>query len=162
MTQAVARIALGPGDGKAYGVVGHKYRILVGGEQTGGAYAVFEAIVPPGEGPPPHLHVNDDETFYVADGTITLMVEGHESTAGAGSFAAVPRGTVHAFRNDGTAPARLLVTIVPAGLDRFFREVGVPIADPAADPPPATVEHIQRVLDAAPRYGMMIQMAAEA
>jgi mannose-6-phosphate isomerase-like protein (cupin superfamily) len=142
--------------------VGHKYRILAGGEQTGGAYAIFEAIVPPGEGPPSHLHVNDDEMFYVAEGAITIVVAGRENTAGTGSFAAVPRGTVHTFRNDGTKPARLLVTITPAGLDRFFREVGVPIADPAADPPPATVEHIQRVLDAAPRYGMMIQMPTEA
>jgi quercetin dioxygenase-like cupin family protein len=162
MTQAVARIALGPNEGKTYGVVGHKYRLLVTGDQTGGEYAVFEALVPPGEGPPPHLHVNDDEIFYVADGEITLVVEGQEIEAGAGSFAAVPRGTVHTFKNDGEATARLVVTIKPAGLDKFFQEIGVPITDPTADAPPATVEHIQRVIAAAPKYGMQFQMAAEA
>ncbi|MHC4219659.1 MAG: cupin domain-containing protein [Planctomycetota bacterium] len=162
MTQAVAQIALGPNDGKAYGVVGHKYRILVTGEQTGGEYAVFEAVVPPGEGAPPHLHVNDDEFFYVADGAITLIVEGREIESGAGSFALVPKGTVHTFHNQGPGVARLLVTIKPAGLDKFFQEVGVLITDPGADPPPATLQHIQRVIDTAPKYGMQIQMGAEA
>ena len=162
MTQAVEQIAMGPNDGRAYGVVGHKYRILVTGEQTGGEYAVFEATVPPGEGPPPHTHVNDDEILYVAQGAITIIVEGRETEAGAGSFAAVPRGTVHTFRNDGSQDARLLVTIRPAGLDKFFQEVGVPIADPAADPPPSTVEHMQRIVAAAPKYGMLFEVAAEA
>jgi quercetin dioxygenase-like cupin family protein len=159
MTQAVEQIALGPNDGKAYGVVGHKYRILVTGEQTGGEYAVFEATVPPGEGPPPHTHINDDEVFYVAQGAITIIVAGRETEAGAGSFAAVPRGTVHTFRNDGAQNARLLVTVRPAGLDKFFQEVGVPIADPTADPAPSTVEHMQRIVAAAPKYGMVFQGA---
>jgi mannose-6-phosphate isomerase-like protein (cupin superfamily) len=162
MTQTVAQIALGPDDGKAYGVVGHKYRLLATGEQTGGEYAVFEAIVPPGEGPPPHLHVNDDEMFYVATGAITLVVEGREIESGVGSFALVPRGTVHTFRNDGAEAARLVIMIRPAGLDRFFQEVGVPIRDPAADPPPAPVGHIQKVIDTAPKYGMQIQIPSEA
>jgi quercetin dioxygenase-like cupin family protein len=162
MTQAVAQIALGPREGKTYGVVGHKYRILATGEQTGGEYAVFEAVVPPGEGPPPHTHVNDDEIFYVAQGAITIVVEGREIEAGAGSFAAVPKGTIHTFRNDGSQDARLLVTIRPAGLDKFFQEVGVPIADPTADPPPSTVEHMQRIVAAAPKYGMLFEPVSEA
>jgi len=39
------------------------YTFLVTGEQTGGAYFVMEALVPPGGGPPPHIHRNEDETF---------------------------------------------------------------------------------------------------
>ena len=159
MTQAGAQIALGPRDGKVYGVVGHKYRLLATGEQTGGEYAVFEAIVPPGEGPPLHTHVNDDEIFYVAEGAVTLIVEGRQIEAETGSFAVVPKGSVHTFRNDGADDARLLVTVRPAGLDKFFQEVGVPITDPAADPPPATVEHMQRIVAAAPKYGMIFQGA---
>jgi mannose-6-phosphate isomerase-like protein (cupin superfamily) len=137
MTQTVAQIALGPDDGKAYGVVGHKYRLLATGEQTGGEYAVFEAIVPPGEGPPPHLHVNDDEMFYVATGAITLVVEGREIESGVGSFALVPRGTVHTFRNDGAEAARLVIMIRPAGLvpTRCQRWWGASLPPtPAGDP----------------------------
>jgi glyoxylate utilization-related uncharacterized protein len=113
-------------------------------------------------GPPPHTHINDDEIFYVATGAITLIVEGQEIESGAGSFALVPKGAVHTFRNDGSEDARLLIMIKPAGLDKFFQEVGVPIADPAADPPPATVEHIQKVVAAAPKYGMQMHLPTEA
>ena len=34
-------------------------------KQTGGAYFVMEALVPPGDGPPPHVHRNEDEIFYI-------------------------------------------------------------------------------------------------
>jgi len=47
-------ILLGPGD---------LYRFLVTGAESGGAYFAMEAILPPGGGPPPHIHRNEDETF---------------------------------------------------------------------------------------------------
>ena len=162
MTQASTQIALGPGDGKTFGVVGQKFRILARGEQTGGAYAAFEAIVPPGDGAPPHLHVDDEEVFYVADGAITLNVDGHDIDAGTGSFVVVPKGVIHTFRNDGDRDARLLITVRPAGLDKFFQEVGIPISDPTGDPPPSTVQHMQKIIDTAPKYGMEIHMPTEA
>jgi quercetin dioxygenase-like cupin family protein len=43
------------------------YTFLVTGEESGGAYFAMEAIVPPGGGPPPHIHTLEDETFYVLE-----------------------------------------------------------------------------------------------
>ena len=43
-----------PGTGKTYSAVGDKYTMLATGEQTGGAYCLADAVVPPGGGPPPH------------------------------------------------------------------------------------------------------------
>ena len=43
-----------PSEGRRIGVVGDVYRFLATGEDTDGKYATFEAIVPPGSGPPPH------------------------------------------------------------------------------------------------------------
>jgi hypothetical protein len=45
-----------PNEGRTIAVVGDIYRFLATGEDTDGRYATWEAIVPPGGGPPPHVH----------------------------------------------------------------------------------------------------------
>ena len=45
--------------GKTIAVVGDIYRFLATGEDTNGKYAMWEAIVPPESGPPPHVHRAD-------------------------------------------------------------------------------------------------------
>ena len=52
VTQAVMRK---PGEGRAIAVVGDVYRFLATGEDTNGKYALFEAFVSPGGGPPLHV-----------------------------------------------------------------------------------------------------------
>ncbi len=42
--------------------------------------------------------------------------------AAPGSFVFAPRGIPHTFKNVGTTPARTLVIISPAGLEKFFEE----------------------------------------
>ena len=59
----------------------------------------MEAVVPPGGGPPPHIHRNEDETFYVVEGERRLPARRRARTAGVGDFVNVPRGTVHCFHN---------------------------------------------------------------
>ena len=162
MVDESQQITRGPRDGKCFGVVGHKYRLLATGDETGDRYTLIEAVVPPGDGPPPHEHANEDEAFYVIDGTVTFMVGEQETEATPGTFILVPRGTVHSFRNPGPETARLIFQCTPAGLDRFFQEVGVPIADPEGDPPPATVEHMEKIITTAPKYGMHIHLPTQA
>ena len=41
-----------PNEGRTIGIVGDIYRVLTTGEETNGRYAMFEAIVLPGGGPP--------------------------------------------------------------------------------------------------------------
>ncbi len=52
-----------PGTGKTYSAVGDRYVMLATGEQTGGAYCLADATVPPGGGPPPHYHTREEEAF---------------------------------------------------------------------------------------------------
>ncbi len=75
--------------------------------------------------------------------------------AGGGSFAFVPRGVVHGFKNVGTEPARMLIMATPAGLERFFEEVGQPARAGETAPPPGP-EEIERSLAAAPKYGQEV------
>ena len=59
---------VGSGQGEAYWVMGARYTFKVNGVDSGGAYMMFEAEVPPAPGPPPHLHTREDEMFYVLEG----------------------------------------------------------------------------------------------
>src|SRR5437763_14005735 len=75
---------LNAGEGKAYWVVGDLYTILASGADTGGAYALIHATVPPGGGPPPHVHRREDEAFYVLGGEVAFHADGRDVGAGAG------------------------------------------------------------------------------
>jgi hypothetical protein len=54
-----------PTEGRTIAVVGDVYRFLATGDDTNGKYALWEAIVPPGGGPPPHVHSREEEGFYI-------------------------------------------------------------------------------------------------
>src|SRR5881394_1594984 len=59
-------------EGRTIAVVGDVYRFLATGDDTNGKYALWEAIVPPGGGPPPHVHSREEEGFYILEGEITF------------------------------------------------------------------------------------------
>lgn len=72
-----------------------------------------EQLIPPGYGVPPHIHDTDDELFYVLDGELTVTTATGDTKACPGECASLPHGEVHAFRNDGSTPARVLLIITP-------------------------------------------------
>lgn len=148
------------GQGRTVGVVGDVYRFLTTGAETGGQYAQWEALVPPGGGPPPHVHQREQEGFFVVEGDITFQVRGETVVAGPGTFVNMPPGVPHAFRNASARPARMIITVAPAGLEEMFFEVGTALPEGAEAAPPPTPEAIQRLLAAAGRYGIEIQVPA--
>ena len=143
-----------PGEGRTITLVGDVYRFLATGEDTNGKYALFDAIVPPGGGPPPHVHSREEEGFYILEGEISFMIGDKRLVASAGMFANMPVGTPHSFKNESDRPARMLVTIAPAGLEKGFFEVGTPLPDGATTGLPSTKEQIERLLAMAPKYGV--------
>lgn len=128
-------VFLGPGEGLAIGrtPVGGSLTFKVRGEQTGGALAAFESVAAPGEGPPLHRHENEDEIWYALDGSFRVRLGDEVRAAPAGTFLFIPKQAVHTWQNVGREPARLLVIVVPAGLERFFER----FADVPADASPA-------------------------
>ena len=80
-------------EGRTIAVVGDVYRFLATGEDTNGKYAIWEAIVPPGGGPPPHAHSREEEGFYILDGEITFTVGDERIVVTAGMFVNMPVGT---------------------------------------------------------------------
>jgi quercetin dioxygenase-like cupin family protein len=144
--------------GRTIAVVGDVYRFMATGEDTDGKYALWEALVPPGGGPPPHVHSREEEGFYVLEGEITITVNGNKTLAKAGMFANMPVGTPHSFKNESDRPAKMLISVAPAGLEQMFFEVGVPLAEGATTTPPPTKDEIEKLLAIAPKYGIEIRL----
>ena len=140
--------------GPAYWGPGDHYTFLVTGEESGGAYFAMEALVPPGGGPPPHIHSREDETFYLVEGEIEFRLGDETIAAGPGDFVNVPRGTVHCFYNAGTEPARMVLTFTPAGMERFFEETLERAPNGVQEPPDNVDEVAARYVEAAPRHGL--------
>lgn len=156
MTNAARLIHHTPGSGKTYSAVGDKYVMLATGEQTGGAYCLVEATVPPGGGPPPHYHTREEESFYVLEGEITFTVDGKTVIGTPGTFVQIPRGTPHAFKNQSSAPARMLVHCAPAGFERFMAAFAVELPSPDAPPLPPSPAEIETLLRVAPDFGIVM------
>jgi quercetin dioxygenase-like cupin family protein len=145
-------------EGRTIAVVGDIYRFLSTGDETSGRYALFEAIVPPGGGPPPHIHSREEEGFYVLQGEITFRLGEEQFVAPAGTFANMPIGSLHSFRNESNTSARMLIAVAPAGLEKMFLEVGQPVDSGAITAPKPSQEEIEKLLDVAPRYGIEIRL----
>lgn len=153
MTQLTVRT---PNDGRTITVVGDIYRFLVTAADTDGKYAQFEAIVPPGGGPPPHVHSREEEGFFVLEGEITFISGERRFVAGPGSFVNMPIGTPHCFKNETDRPARMMLTVAPAGFEQMFLDVGTEVPFGTTTTPPPTKADIDKLLTAAPRYGIQI------
>lgn len=147
-----------PAEGRTIAVVGDVYRFLATGEDTNGKYAQWEAIVPPGGGPPPHVHSREEEAFYILEGEITFQIGAERVVATAGMFANMPVGTPHSFKNESDRPAKMLISVAPAGLEGMFFEVGVPVDQGATTAQPPTKQEIEKLLAVAPHYGIEIRL----
>jgi quercetin dioxygenase-like cupin family protein len=56
----------------------------------------------------PHTHADHVDAFYVLDGEVEFTLGDETLRAGPGTFVAAAPGTVHGFRNPGSARARIL------------------------------------------------------
>jgi sulfatase modifying factor 1 len=91
-------------------------------EMSGGAYFIFEAVLPPGDGVQLHRHVNQDEIFYVLDGTFQLQIGDDVLTVSKGDLGNLTKPVPHRMHNIGKVPAKALFTVVPGGLEVFFEQ----------------------------------------
>jgi quercetin dioxygenase-like cupin family protein len=142
------------GTGRSYKSPIDEITVLLTGEQTGGAFFMAEATVPPGCGNPPHIHDREDETFYLQQGTLTIQVGDKTLIASPGDLVQLPRGVMHCFQNTGNVSAKVLVVAEPAGLEKFFQEAFYPAADWPNAMPPMNDEFMGRVMPAAAKCGL--------
>src|SRR6516162_6131820 len=127
---------------------------LATGEDTHGRFALIEAVARRGNVPSPHIHHREDEIFYVLEGEIVVSVGNRTIKGTAGTMVFLPRDVRHSFTIE-SEQYRMLILVTPAGFEAWFREFSVPA--PAMTLPPANEPaygEVQRMLEAAPRYGL--------
>lgn len=120
-TDARGKVVLAA-EGDALRLPGCLMRVKVNGHDTGGAYALLESVALPGEGDAPHIHTEEDEALYVLEGEIEAQMDEQSVLLGAGAYVYLPRYTLHSYKVVGSKPARLLITVSPAGLELYFVE----------------------------------------
>ena len=124
-------------------------------EETEGRYALFEVWDAPFSGPPMHVHRNEDEAYYILEGAYEIHYpDAPPIHAAPGAYVYVARGTVHTYRCAGPDRGRMLVMSTPAGLERFFAELGEPALDREHPPAPSGPPDFDRVMAIARKYGI--------
>ena len=113
---------LGPGQGNTVMVAGDPFTFKAVSRDPDGAYSLVEVAVSV-HGPPPHIHRNEDEGFYVVEGEFDTQLGERTIRADAGSFVFGSRGVVHSYSKVGAGPAKLLEIFSPAGFEHFLEEI---------------------------------------
>jgi quercetin dioxygenase-like cupin family protein len=127
---------------------------LATGEETHGKFALIEAVSRKGNDPPPHIHRREEEIFYVLEGEVVFSIGDRTIKGTPGTMIFLPRDVRHSFTIE-SEQARMLILVTPAGLEGWFKEFSMPA--PAMTLPPANepgYQDVQRMLEAAPRYGL--------
>lgn len=117
-TNAVASL---PGSERiARAPFGGKIVIHATGEETGGAFGMWETFVPPGEGPAPHTHTRETEVFRVIRGVFRFRCGDVEFDAPAGSVVTLPPHIEHGWFNAGDEQGQMFGIVTPAGFEQLF------------------------------------------
>ena len=123
MTRATRVVRPGDREGEPTAAGGDIYATLADGEHTDGRYFLTHATVPPGGGPPAHIHTREDEAFFILRGELVFLAGDDEVRAPAGTFLNVPSGTKHRFWNASETEAEMIFWFAPAGIEGLFREL---------------------------------------
>jgi uncharacterized cupin superfamily protein len=80
-----------------------------------GAFGINVVEIPPGEQIPEHNETERDqeEVFYVLDGSPTLVIDGKEHPAHAGTFARLDPAHTRTMKNAGGESASVLIVSAP-------------------------------------------------
>ncbi|MDB6109233.1 MAG: Cupin 2 conserved barrel domain protein [Pedosphaera sp.] len=127
-------IVVPPGEGNTLNVLGAAYTVKISGAETNSAFCLTEALNPPQSFVPLHTHTREDESFYILEGALEIRCGDHTFNAPQGTAVLLPRNVPHAFRNAGNVPAKVLITLTPAGFEGFFEEAAQLPADQPPDP----------------------------
>jgi mannose-6-phosphate isomerase-like protein (cupin superfamily) len=132
---AAGASAVGPGEGRVIQLGQVRLTVKEDGSRTRGTLAIVEFAA---EGtfpsPPPHVHREHEEGFYVLEGELEFTVGEDKVRAPAATFVMVPIGVPHTFGNPHGAPVRVLGTFSPDFYLRYFDEVAPLFVSGRPDP----------------------------
>lgn len=112
-----APIHLSPGAGREYPMGPVRAVFKADGDETRGQYSISEWwLEPHTRGPGAHSHEEDD-VFFVLEGTMSFLVGGKWIDAPKGSLVIAPGGTEHDFENRSGERAGALNFSTPGGFE---------------------------------------------
>lgn len=91
--------------------------------ETGGAFGIWDTFTPPGQGPAPHTHSRETETFRVTRSTYRFWCGGEVFDAPVGTVVVLPPHVEHAWRNIGDEPGQMLGFVTPGGCEQMFLDI---------------------------------------
>lgn len=104
---------------------GMAIRYLASTDLTHGEFGLYRVMLAAKSGgPKTHYHRTISESFFILNGTVRLFNGEAWVDAREGDFLHVPKGGLHAFRNDSDTPAEMLLLFTPgAPREEFFEKV---------------------------------------
>ncbi|MEC5384476.1 cupin domain-containing protein [Uliginosibacterium sp. H3] len=128
-------VILEPGQGRAYPMGRIAAVFKADGAETQGRYSISEwSLEPHTQGPGPHSH-DEDDIFYVIEGTMSVLIGEHWTHATRGSFVLVPGGTLHDFENRTGERAAVLNLSIPGDFEQAMPGIAAWFAE---HPPKST------------------------
>ena len=125
------RLASGEGLADVWWKTG-QVTVKAGPDETSNAFSQIEVYDVRGGAPPLHVHHNEDETFYILEGQVTMFLGDERIDLEAGDYCFGPREVPHAYlvRSERT---RMLVRVSPSGSEQVFVSAGIPVT--SSEPP---------------------------
>jgi mannose-6-phosphate isomerase-like protein (cupin superfamily) len=91
--------------------------------ETNGGLFVIEHMHLKGGGPALHVHLRQEEWFYVMEGEVAFQVGEQRLALHPGESVLAPRLVPHTFSPVGETPARMIIAFCPAGMmEQYFRD----------------------------------------
>lgn len=113
-----APLLVRPGQGREYDMGRMRAVFFADGDEAQGRYSISEWwLEPRTPGPGAHAHP-EDHIFIVLAGTLRLELDGEGRDAPRGSYAVIPGGVSHDFRNLGDERCGFVSINVPAGFEK--------------------------------------------
>lgn len=131
-------LVLLPGQGRSYPMGRISAVFKADGAETASRYAVSEWwLEARTQGPGIHSH-DEDDLFYVIEGTMSIFVDSKWIDAPKGSFVLIPGGVKHDFENRGSVRAGVLNFSAPGPFEPAMPAIAEWFANnPPGDAPSA-------------------------
>ncbi|MBX2967614.1 MAG: cupin domain-containing protein [Cyclobacteriaceae bacterium] len=128
--------------------------IHASGKDTEGNYCLIELYATSEGSPPWHVHQNEDESFYVIEGELTISVGDKTYKAKKGDYILAPKNIPHTYTVDGSGFARVLLMCSPAGFEEAVRAMSEPATSLVPPNPEGAEIDFEIISEVANKYGV--------
>lgn len=140
------------GGGEALWWMGGLAVVRASAADTGGQMSIIEITEPSNAETPLHVHHNEDEGFWIIEGSATFFIEDQEIEAGPGDYLFGPRGIPHRYTT-GPDGCRMLFILTPGGMENMVREMSEPATARTLPPPSDEEPDYEALMEIANRHG---------